>query len=115
MRGEGFSLRWPVTGSTGRRAVRTRVEPQITSATRAFIADRPALELTRVIGVRLELARGGMLLLLLLGDGLCFRGGHGHLVLSGLWLSGLDRALGVAHLLLLLGVQHVAGLMRGPQ
>ena len=55
-----------------------------------------------------------MLLLLLLGDGLCFRGGHGHLVLSGLRLSGLDRALGVGHLLLLLlGVQQVAGLMRG--
>lgn len=61
-----------------------------------------------VIRVRLELTRGGMLLLLL-DDGLWFGGG---LVLGGLWLGALNRALGIAHLLLL-GVLHVAGLMRG--
>lgn len=59
-----------------------------------------------VVGVSFVLAWRVMLRgLLLLDDLLCFCGGHGHFVLTGLRLCGLQRALREAELL------HVSGLV----
>lgn len=73
--------------------------------------------MTCVIRVRFGRARGGLLLLLLLDDLLCFIGGHGRFVLCSLGLRREYRTMLVVHLLLLwlllllLSMLHVAGLV----